>query len=92
MTTEVRLDRLCELALDEWGEEAQRNMVMEELGELIAAINQYHRGRVSRESLAEEMADVHICLRQLEMMVGGEVTEEQLEKSMQDLYEDLTDD
>lgn len=69
-------DEVCRRALEVWGEKAQRQMVMEELGELTAAINQYHRGRISDAQLAGEIADVELCLRQLEMMVGESVVED----------------
>lgn len=85
------MDDLCERALDHWGEEAQRNMVMEELGELVAAINQHDRGRIPDSELADEMADVRLCLRQLDHMVGQEVADAGLERKMDALEDTLND-
>ena len=53
-----------------WGTEAQLGMVYEELGELITVLNQSRRGRVNTAAVAEEIADVRIMLRQLEIMLG----------------------
>lgn len=86
------LDALCFRALQEWGEAAQRQMVMEELGELTAAINQYHRGRIEKDELAGEIADVYICLRQLEMMLGDEAVVRALSRKMDALDEKLPDE
>lgn len=83
------LDELCRMALDVWGEDAQMTMPMEEMGELISALSQYKRNRIGDEEVAEEIADVKICLRQLEMMVGEDVVEQQFEYKKQRLEEKL---
>lgn len=44
-------------------------MVVEELGELLAAINQYERDRISLVELAEEAADARIIIQQLETLL-----------------------
>lgn len=85
-----RMNALCVRALEEWGRDAQTNMVMEECGELIAAINQHDRGRISDDELAGEVADVRLCLRQLEMMLGEETAEAALERKMAALHETLS--
>lgn len=56
------------LAVETWGHPAQLDVVLEELGELIVAIQQHKRGRVTGDAIGEEMADVHIMLEQLEVM------------------------
>lgn len=53
-------------AIDAWGREAERWMVVEENGEMLDGFASYQRGRVSDEALAEEAADsimvaVHAC-------------------------------
>ena len=80
-----RDEAICRRALHHWGEAAQTTMVMEECGELIAAISQHMRGRVDERRLAEEIADVRICLRQLSIMVGDDLVDEQYEQMLTDL-------
>ena len=43
---------------------------MEELAELIHAISKWERGNVESENLAEEIADVTLCLRELQEIFG----------------------
>lgn len=56
------------LAINEYGEKAQEDIAIEECGELICAISHKHRGR--EHNIAEEIADVEICLEQLKMING----------------------
>ena len=58
--------------IDKWGKPAQRMMVMEECGELITAIAQWERGRVTDDDLISEMVDVQLMLNQLRFMVSDE--------------------
>lgn len=62
------------LAINEYGEKTQEDIAIEECGELICAISHKHRGR--EHNIAEEIADVEICLEQLKMINGchGEVS------------------
>lgn len=57
-------------AIDAWGVHAQAGMVSEECGELVAALNQFLRGRVSGVSVLREVADVQIMLRQVVEIVA----------------------
>jgi hypothetical protein len=57
-------------AIDAWGVPAQAGMVAEECGELVAALNQFLRGRVSGVSVLREVADVQIMLRQVVEIVA----------------------
>ena len=52
-------------AVERYGALPQIGMLYEEMGELMTAINQWTRGRVELEKVAEEMADVCIMLQQL---------------------------
>jgi NTP pyrophosphatase (non-canonical NTP hydrolase) len=49
-----------------WGKDAQLSMLQEECGELVAAINQFRRNRISTAELAEEVADVKILIQQMD--------------------------
>ena len=46
------------------GREHQKGMLMEELGELMSALNKLDRGRDSVDHIAEELADVLIMLEE----------------------------
>ena len=65
--------RIYKEALDKWGEDAQLNMVVEELGELIVAIQHARRLKwekvASIEDVTDEVADVEIMLEQLKYML-----------------------
>jgi NTP pyrophosphatase (non-canonical NTP hydrolase) len=53
---------LLKKAIDKYGEADQLNLLQEECGEVIVAINHYRRNRVSWEDVLEEMADVRILI------------------------------
>lgn len=55
-----------------YGEEKQTEMAIEEMGELLVAINQHKRGRVDVKAVQEEIADVKIMMDQLSMIYGEE--------------------
>jgi NTP pyrophosphatase (non-canonical NTP hydrolase) len=63
-------------ALDTWGYDAQLGMANEELAELITAINQWKRGRITKEQLASEVADSFIMVTQMAIMVGEELVQD----------------
>ena len=48
-----------------YGFTPQLDMMIEECGEMIVALNQYKRQRVSTERLIEEFADIWIVLKQM---------------------------
>ena len=61
-----------------YGHDAQAMVHAEELAELIQAVSKRLRGKPDpNDNLAEEMADVYICLGMLRDMYG--VTDERLE-------------
>lgn len=55
------------------GEEAQLGIAQEECGELVACINQYRRGRVTLDDVADEVADVLIAAGKIRVMIGDRV-------------------
>lgn len=64
--------KIYRAALDTFGAEAQTKMLFEEIGELMAAICQYSRGRDKVAHVAEEIADVRIMLNQMAVLFGCE--------------------
>jgi len=61
-----------EKCVDKWGADFQVELATEEIGELIEQlgktlkyINQYKRGRIERDELMEEFADVFLMMQQM---------------------------
>lgn len=64
-------------AIQMWGIEGQVDMFHEEVGELISALNKYKRGRVGKDAVVTEIADVQIMAEQLAVWFGeNEVSRE----------------
>lgn len=61
---------ILQKAIDQWGEDAQTKMVLEEMSELQKEICKRWRGKDNLDAIAEEVADVEIMLEQLKMMLG----------------------
>ena len=78
-------------AIEKWGEFSQLDQALEEMAELMLAINKYKRLKMDlkdkekqiMDNLIEEIADVKMCIEQLEMIYGKKNVEETLEKKMQ---------
>lgn len=65
------LDRVCEEAIEYWGEKAQLDLTQEECAELIVAVAHYLRNREGGlENVIEETADVYLMINQVMKMVG----------------------
>lgn len=83
-------EQVYQRALDEWGEYSQLDQAVEEMAELILAINKYKRTNMDlgkkkdeiMENLIEEIADVKMCIEQLEMMFGKGKVNDMLDKKM----------
>ena len=61
-------DRIYLAAITRWGRVMQSVVAMEEMAELQKEISKTIRGEGDIKCLIEEMADVYIMLRQLELM------------------------
>ena len=59
---------MLEKAIEKWGKEAQTVVAMEECAELIKECSKMLRGQGNIDHLIEEIADVLICLDELEVM------------------------
>ena len=80
-------------AIKTYGEKAQKLMAIEEMSELTKEICKDFRGKLNREHLIEEMADVTITIDQLMMMYGisGNEIEQMRERKIDRLKERLED-
>ena len=82
---------LLQKAVSVYGTIAQTDMAIEEMGELIVAINHYRRGRVEMDAVKEEIADVMIAMKQLAIIYGESGVKIFSEKKMQRLEQRLKD-
>lgn len=57
-------------AIEVWGEDMQLTVAIEEMAELTKEICKLRRGESNKAAIAEELADVTICLEQLQQIVG----------------------
>lgn len=63
-------ENICQNAIQMFGFEKQTGMLSEECGELLSSINKFKRGRIGREEVAEEIADVIIMCVQMAHYFG----------------------
>lgn len=61
-------EQLCARAIIKWGEQSQKEMMVEECAELIVALKHYDRSRVATAAVIEEMVDVELALAQMKMV------------------------
>lgn len=69
-------------SVDHYGEEIQSTVCMEECAELIQAISKAKRGKINRDNMIEEIADVLICIEMLKQMymISDEKINKQIKK------------
>lgn len=82
-------DNIFRQAVNTFGADNQIGMLHEEVGELLAAINQYARGRVKKDAVVTEIADVMIMCEQMAEIFGREETEAEKKRKIQRLAEKL---
>lgn len=63
-------------AVEEWGAESQIGMLVEEMGELLSALNRRSRERTDKSTVEEELADVEIMLAQMRFVFDSEKVDE----------------
>ena len=97
MKKEERIE-LYDKADELWGRIAQYDQMLEEMGELIVAINKYKRkclygefkhNEKAEENLIEELADVKMCLEQLCIFAGEDKVDEMLDVKLGKLKEEI---
>lgn len=97
MNKQQRL-KIYKHAEDLWGLVAQYDQAVEEMGELIVAINKYKRKCLYGEyasnpeveaNLIEEIADVKMCLEQLEDFMGSENVDKVFDAKIEKLQEEI---
>lgn len=86
-------DIILKQAIDFYGEDTQLNICIEELSELIKELCKAKRGIANIDNISEEMADVKIILKSLDMIFNNtDKVNEQYKAKMQRLKTRLDND
>lgn len=87
------METIYRATLNRWGEEAQYDQAIEECAELIAALKHYKRGRIGRQEVIDELADVSLMIGQLSWMFGHETVEKTIAAKLEKLQKllEITD-
>lgn len=80
---------IARAAVDRWGPRSQEAQLVEEIGELLAALSHYRRGRVGADAVREELADVQIVLRQIIEVYGADEVRRHADAKLRRLAERL---
>jgi len=77
------MDEILKRAIDTWGEDAQIEMMIEESLEVALALQKLKRKRGNREqkieNVIDELADIKIMTRQMEMIFGESAINKRVE-------------
>lgn len=87
MKTNQELEEIFQATLEKWGAEAQYDQMIEECAELIIALKHYRRGKIDREAVVDELADVTLMLGQLTWMFGPPIVEQSIQRKLEKLSE-----
>ena len=98
MTKQERYD-LYQRAVEKWGEDSQFDQMIEEMAELTVALNKFKRAKhfVAQkkegvlENIYEELADVKMCLEQMEWIFGEENVNSTLEEKFKKFIKQLNE-
>ena len=90
--TQERIDAILSSAIAKYGSLAQVHMAIEEMAELTNALMKDMRGRVTAEEIITEIADVTIMMRQLQIMMGIDKVNEEIDNKVERLFTRLSND
>jgi NTP pyrophosphatase (non-canonical NTP hydrolase) len=82
----MQMEKIYQATIDKWGEDAQYDQAVEECAELIAALKHYRRGKIDKQEVIAELADVSLMLGQLCWMFGQGQVDEAIEKKLVKLH------
>lgn len=69
LITGIKIDKgVIADSIQQYGKNNQSTVCMEECAELIQAISKAKRGKINRDNMIEEIADVLICIEMLKQM------------------------
>lgn len=86
---EKKIEGVCRAALKAFGEEHQQRKAVEEMGELNAALMQYKDGRVTKEAVITEIADVLITVSQLGLIFGLDEVSREVDRKIDRLADSI---
>lgn len=81
---------LCQKALDHYGISPQVDKAIEEMGELTAALLQYKHGRIDKDEVIGEIADVLITTNQMALAFGYEQVKEEIDYKLSRLNDRMS--
>ncbi|NOY13873.1 MAG: antitoxin [Deltaproteobacteria bacterium] len=81
----MQMEQIYRAAIDKWGKDAQYDQAVEECAELITALKHYRRGKVDKQAVIAELADVSLMLGQLSWMFGAEQVETAVKTKLEKL-------
>lgn len=82
-----KLLNICRNAITHYGWEAEQRQACEEMGELIAALHQYRRGKISHEDVVSEIADVLVTTTELALIFGKDKVAQEVNRKLDRLQD-----
>ena len=82
----MRYREVYEKTISMWGEQAQYDQTIEECAELIASLQHFARGKVDKEAVISELADVFLMVGQLTYMFGEDQLSAAVEQKIAKLH------
>ncbi len=82
----MRYREIYAKTISKWGEEAQYDQTIEECAELIATLQHFARGKVDKDAVVSELADVFLMVGQLTYMFGEDLLSAAIEKKIAKLH------
>ena len=80
--TMMRYREIYARTISKWGEKAQYDQAIEECAELITSLQHFARGKVDKDAVVDELADVFLMVGQLTYMFGEDQLFESVEKKI----------
>ena len=78
---------ICRKAIQHYGWETENRQACEEMGELIAALHQYRRGKISHEDVVSEIADVLVTTTELALIFGKDKVAQEVNRKLDRLQD-----
>ena len=78
----MRYREIYARTISKWGEKAQYDQAIEECAELITSLQHFARGKVDKDAVVDELADVFLMVGQLTYMFGEDQLFEPVEKKI----------
>jgi NTP pyrophosphatase (non-canonical NTP hydrolase) len=90
--TMMRYREIYAKTISKWGEAAQYDQTIEECAELIATLQHFARGKVDKDAVVNELADVFLMVGQLTYMFGEDRLSAAVEQKIAKLHLLLEED